>query len=131
MVEALTWTKNLWPFNITTSICLETKSFLEWLVARSKTFGWFSDITKNSGPTQRFVAGLGLIEISARGFTILYSLEGFLCGAFRFIPVLKLKTQHYFSISSALWGQSFYDGDDVVSIFPIPTISRGLRLRII
>ena len=36
----------------------------------------------------RFVAGLGVVAISVRGFTILYNLDGFLCGAFLFKAVL-------------------------------------------
>ena len=36
----------------------------------------------------RFVAGLGVVAISVRGFTILYNLDGFLCGAFLFKAAL-------------------------------------------
>ena len=35
-------------------------------------------MTMNSGPTQRFVAGLGVGVTSVNGLTTLYSLEGFL-----------------------------------------------------
>ena len=42
----------------------------------------------NNLPIHRLVAGLGVGAISARGFTILYNLEGFLCGAFLFKPLL-------------------------------------------
>ena len=45
-------------------------------------------MTKNSGPMQRFVAGLGVGAISVNGLTILQSLEGFLCGAFLLRPDL-------------------------------------------
>ena len=55
-------------------------------------------MTKNSGPTHLLVAGLGLIEISAKGLTILYSLDGFLCGAFLFIPKIPIFLENYFCL---------------------------------